>query len=99
MADVTDETDLAAQSEVTTKLWLRSQSPACASGKRAAFAGQAVLVVVESWSSRTFRDGGGASGRMKHPAAEQLEPGAAVHGAHDRHQPADLPLAQARRPP
>src|SRR3954447_15494134 len=35
---------------------------------------------------------------MKHPAAEQVEPGAAVHGALDRLQPADLALDRTRRP-
>src|SRR3712207_110826 len=49
-------------------------------------------------SSRRLRDGGGASGRVQHPAAEQGEPGAAVHGALDRLQPADLALDGTRRP-
>src|SRR4051794_31583340 len=51
-----------------------------------------------SWSSRRLRDGG-ASGRVEHPGAEQLESGATVHGALDRLQPADLTLAGTRRPP
>src|SRR4051794_27305315 len=49
-------------------------------------------------SSRRLRDGG-ASGRVEHPAAEQLESGATVHGALDRLQPADLTLDRTRRPP
>src|SRR5690349_18364961 len=52
----------------------------------------------EMWSSRRLRDGGGASGRVEHPAAQQAEPGAAVHGALDRLEAADLALDGTRRP-
>src|SRR3954465_6896223 len=48
-------------------------------------------------SSRRLRDGG-ASGRMEHPGAEQLESGATVHGALDRLEAADLALDGTRRP-
>src|SRR5215218_9122242 len=40
----------------------------------------------------------GASRGLEHPAAEQVEPGATVHGAFDRLEPADLALDRARRP-
>jgi hypothetical protein len=71
MADVTDETDLAVLSEVATQLWLRSQSPACPGGERAAFAGQAELLQAKlEQLVRARLDSGGAAFA---PVVEKLD--------------------------
>jgi hypothetical protein len=71
MADVTDETDLAALSAAATQLWLRSQSPACPEGERTAFAGQAELLQAKvEQLARARLDTGGAAFA---PVVERLD--------------------------
>ena len=51
----------------------------------------------ESWFSRNFRAVVLLCG-VENPGAQELEPGAAIHGPLQHFQPIDLALHRARRP-